>query len=127
MSRYLVSVPALPKSFRARTDFRKVGLRKIGAFESDRTSNDDVRCDASYDDRNDRRGGAYCDVGGAIPASTLIVWLRQSFGNSPVQALKLRPAHLYCDIVVAHGWVGNEVQLDRILFQDQGAAYRFVG
>jgi hypothetical protein len=71
--------------------------------------------------------GAYCDVRGAVPAPTSSIFmLRQSLGNSPVQALKFGPAHLYRDIVLIDGWIGNEIQFDRILFQDRSAADRFV-
>jgi len=50
----------------------------------------------------------------------------QSIGNSAVQAIEFRPAHLHRDIVRADRWICDEIQFDQIPLQNRRAAYRSI-
>jgi hypothetical protein len=50
----------------------------------------------------------------------------QSIGNSAIQALEFRPAHLHRDIVGIDGGICDEIQFEEIFLQDRIAADRSI-
>ena len=52
--------------------------------------------------------------------------LGQSIGDPAMQPLEFGPAHLHRDVVLTEGWVGDEIQFNRIPMENRIAADRFV-
>jgi hypothetical protein len=65
-------------------------------------------------------------LAGRIDPSIASLLMGQSVGNSAMQALEFRPAHLHRDIIRADGGICNEIQFDPISLQNRSAAYRSI-